>query len=299
VLAHDPRERFRQGARATFRGRPAERLPPRGDRERQQPGAGLVHVRHGHERKPEEEGPHVLVRESLAHGIERARVAPADRFRALGRRLERGDRGARGGRRRVPRPVLRVLDRVPVREQLLVRARVVPREARELAHGRRPVAEHRDASAVGERHHDARVGKEVAQPVRAEAQLVVPDDRTRLEDRVRARAEVVPEAGQRDLFGRRVATDRGRPLEDEHAQARAGEIRRAEERVVPGAGDDDVVLAHSRSGPPRARRSWVSCSARCSTRNRSTSSATVILPRRWTPARRQRSSGMPRSVATH
>src|SRR3981081_2982723 len=105
---------------------------------------------------------------------------------------------------------------------------------------------HRDAAPVRERHHHHGVGKEIAQSVARELQLVVPNDRARLEDRMRRRAQVVPIAGERDLLRRRVATDARRALEDQHAQTRAGEIRRGDEAVVPGPASNDVEVGHWR-----------------------------------------------------
>src|SRR3981081_4456038 len=105
---------------------------------------------------------------------------------------------------------------------------------------------HRDAAPVRSGAPYPGVGKEIAQSVARELQLVVPNDRARLEDRMRRRAQVVPIAGERDLLRRRVATDSRRALEDQHAQTSAREIRRGDEAVVPGACDHDVEFGHWR-----------------------------------------------------
>jgi hypothetical protein len=105
---------------------------------------------------------------------------------------------------------------------------------------------HRDAAAVGERHDHHGIREEVPQAVASELELVVPHDRTRLEDRVRGRAKVVAEAGQRHLRCRGVAANGRGALEHEHAQPRAGEVCGGDETVVPGAGNDDVEAGHWR-----------------------------------------------------
>ena len=62
----------------------------------------------------------------------------------------------------------------------------------------------------------------------------------------------MPEAGQRQLLGHRVAADVRLLLEDDDLEPGRGEVRRADQAVVAGADDDDVraVPAHAARTSP-------------------------------------------------
>ena len=99
----------------------------------------------------------------------------------------------------------------------------------------------RERLAVGEDDVRDGVGRHVLQSVVAlQPQLVVAQQRVRLDERVAGRAGVEAKAGQRQLL-RRGAPARLRPrLEDEHLVARLREVRGRDQAVVAAARDDDV-----------------------------------------------------------
>src|SRR5260221_10647125 len=93
---------------------------------------------------------------------------------------------------------------------------------------------------------------QVLQAVPLEVELVVAHQGIALDEVVRGRKGIVDEAGQGQLLASRVAADARRALEHQHAEARASSVGGGNEVVVPGPGEDDVVLAHAVA--PRYRR---------------------------------------------
>ena len=241
VILDQARERKRQGRRAAARERPAVLLAAVRERVRQRPGARTVGRLHGHEGHPEHERLRVRVLELRANDVPGAHgdATPP-------RRAEHLVGPRRPTVRVVPVRAEGALRLVVVGDQPPVGVGVAAREPGELVARLVEVAPLGQGLAVAERHVDDGIRVEVLEAVvLGQAKLL--DRRARLDEVVRGRARVVVEAGERELLGGGVAADHRPRLEDEHLEARLGEIGGRDEAVVARPGDDDVDRAHETS----------------------------------------------------
>ena len=80
----------------------------------------------------------------------------------------------------------------------------------------------------------------------SEPDITALERRAVLDDDVGGGAGVVPESGQRQLFGDAVAADDGTAVEHDAAMAGLGKIGRRKQAVVAGPRDHDVeTIGHS------------------------------------------------------
>ena len=99
----------------------------------------------------------------------------------------------------------------------------------------------RERLAVGKDDVRDGIGVDVLEPVLPlQAELVVAEHRIRLDQRVARRADVEREAGNEQLLCRRRAARDLAGIEDQAFVAGLREVRRRDQAVVAGAGDDDV-----------------------------------------------------------
>ena len=228
-------------ARAAFGDRPAARLAPADDLIRQEPGSGSVDRDCGLRCHPAHEGSNVLgfelVTDHVAGAHHRA-ATPDPAAWVLTQQLF-------GGRPVPDRPESTLADQglhlVPLLEQRGVSCGVVLREASDLGDRLLRVEPHGESFAVGECNHLDGIGVDVRQPVLLDqAQLVEPDQRIHLDERVAGGTRVDPHAVHQHLFGGGATTGNGAGVDDGALVPRRRQIGGGDERVVAGARDDDV-----------------------------------------------------------
>ena len=198
-----------------------------------------------HEGNPGKESPRVRLLEPLDDDVEGA--PPSEIQHLLSQRTGPGPglNLGRGPRRVFPFIVHDRGHKLPIREQLPVRAGVRSGEAGEFVAGAVEVSPHGQAAAVEERHGEDRVRVQVREPVPVEPELVVTHQRVALNQVVRGRAGIMDKARQGQLLRARIAPDPGGALEHEHLEAGPGSVGRGEEAVVSSPGDHDVVRVHA------------------------------------------------------
>jgi hypothetical protein len=151
--------------------------------------------------------------------------------------LERRPEAGRRERRRAED----ALDLVVVGERPAICVGVGARERRDLLARALEVHPHREVAAVREGDVRERVGDEVLEAVVAqEAELVVEQQRVRLDERVAGRARVDLVAGQQQLLGGGAAAGDRPRVEHEALVAGLREIGGGDQAVVPSARDDHV-----------------------------------------------------------
>ena len=131
---------------------------------------------------------------------------------------------------------------VPVLDHHHERIGVGARVAGELGGGVGQFRVDREQVAVGQREDHRRVGDDVLQPVAGDQpELVVADQRVRLQHNMRRRARVVMPAGKGELLGHGVAADHVATFEHRDGQTGLGQIRRAHERIVSAAHHNNIA----------------------------------------------------------
>ena len=252
VLLEEPHHRLREDVGAADADPPAERLQRPGEHDGVVDAEAEDVAGAGELGDPEAE-PRLDFRrlEEVARDMVRAREEVAQHCQPFDRVLQRLGLLGRRHRRREHRgdePLLQHIA-VDVRE-LAERLGVRLREARD-ARGRAldaPAAD--DRFPVGEDVGELVLREDVAGTVALELEVAV--DRAHVDDPVKVRVEVVPEAGRGHLLGGTAAARDRAGLEHEHPLPRLGEVAGAGEAVVPAADDDDVVgLAHQSSSSQR------------------------------------------------
>ncbi len=117
-------------------------------------------------------------------------------------------------------------------------------------------AEDGEGRAVEKRNVNDDIGVDGFVPVVAERNLVVAEKRVLGDATVGTGAQVLLETGQEHFGGLHAAADQGAALEHEHATPALGQIGRANQAVVPGAGEhvvESIAGADSAPGRRRAR----------------------------------------------
>ena len=99
-----------------------------------------------------------------------------------------------------------------------------------------------DVAPIVENGRELGVGINVFQPVlREQPQLVVPDERVRLDEMVSVGVHVQAKSGRDEFPGHAAAAEPVVPLEDEHFLTRLRQVGGRGQPVMAGAGHDDVV----------------------------------------------------------
>src|SRR3989454_2496004 len=173
------------------------------------------------------------------------------RFRAAEKRDQVSDRDGRGEEHRFHE----VVDLGPHRLVLRIRRRVFLRELRDFLRGLLAVGPEEKISSIGERAEALRVEGHLPQPELRELEIL--EDLRAEESRHVSRSADLE--SRRDLVRDARASDAMRPLDDDDAEPRFGEIVRGDEPVMARPDDDDVRRGHPQPGMTSTPMAVSSC----------------------------------------
>ena len=227
--------------RASGGDRPASRLPTGHDLISQQPGSGSVDRHCGLRRHEGHEGADVRILELVDDHVAGAHHHPAHPHVPPGMLGEQLLGAGPVPDRAESRGTDDRLHRVVLGEQPPIGLGVPLREPSDLFDRLVDVEPHRHRLAVGEGDDLHRIRIDIGEPVLLDqAQLVEPDERVHLDERVAGGAGVHPHAVDQHLLGGGTTARDRAGIDDGALVAGLGEVGGSDEAVVPGPGNDDV-----------------------------------------------------------
>ncbi len=168
------------------------------------------------------------------HGV------PAQPARSVTLAGQRGRGGLAEAQRGVPGTAKIRCDPAVVRHHPPVGTGVPGAELRELGAGPLLVAPHGEPGPVGERQVHDGIGVHVLKAVFGQAKLVAGEHRAGLDEVMRGRARIVPEAGQGQFLRAGVPADVLTRFEHHAGQPCLGQVGGGNQAVVSRAGHDHV-----------------------------------------------------------